>query len=113
MASAPADADCPYGNLPYNDYMAIGSTGARLEARLPLEVHAILKRAAAIQGRSLTDFVVAAAHEAARRAIEEADVLRLSAEDQARVAKALMNPPPPPAALRRAFRHRRKLLADR
>ena len=37
---------------------------ARLEARLPHEVMARLKRAAEIQGRSLTDFVVGAADEA-------------------------------------------------
>jgi len=83
---------------------------ARLEARLPSDVHATLKRAAELQGRSLTDFVVAAAHDAAKRAIEEAEVLRLSAEDQERVAKALLNPPPSTTAMRRAFRQRRKLL---
>jgi uncharacterized protein (DUF1778 family) len=37
---------------------------ARLEARLPIDVMARLKRAAEIQGRTLTDFVVAAADEA-------------------------------------------------
>ena len=83
---------------------------ARLEARLPTDVHALLKRAAEIQGRTLTDFVVAAAQDAARRAIEEAEVLRLSSADQARLAAALVKPPAPAAALRRAFRHRRKLL---
>ena len=44
---------------------------ARLEARLPHDVMARLKRAAEIQGRTLTDFVVAAADEAACRAIQE------------------------------------------
>jgi len=90
--------------------MSASAASARLEARLPSDVHATLKRAAELQGRSLTDFVVAAAHDAAKRAIEEAEVLRLSAEDQARVAKALLSPPAPAASLRRAFRHRRKLL---
>ena len=56
---------------------------ARLEARLPAEVHALLKRAAELQGRTLTDFVVSAAHDAARRTIAETDVLRLSLADQA------------------------------
>jgi uncharacterized protein (DUF1778 family) len=51
--------------------MAREPTTARLEARLPADVHKLLKRAAEIQGRSLTDFVVAAAHEAACRAIAE------------------------------------------
>ena len=46
---------------------------ARLEARLPAEVHALLKRAAEMQGRTLTDFVVTAARDAAFRALGEAD----------------------------------------
>lgn len=55
---------------------------ARLEARLLIDVHATLKRAAQLQGRTLTDFVVGAAHEAALRAIEEIEVIRISAEGQ-------------------------------
>lgn len=62
---------------------------ARLEARLPEEVHALLKRAAELQGRSLTDFVVASAHEAAVRTIESDAVVRLSAADQIRFAEAV------------------------
>jgi uncharacterized protein (DUF1778 family) len=82
---------------------------ARLEARLPAEVHSLLKRAAEIEGRSLTDFVVDAALEAARRTLEEYSVLRLSVEDQERLAQALLNPPEPTATLRRAFDRRREL----
>lgn len=77
---------------------------ARLEARLPRAVYATLKRAAELKGRSLTDFVVTAAHEAARLALEEESVIRLSAEDQRRFAEALLNPPAPNAALRKAKR---------
>ena len=84
-------------------------TVARLEARLPADVHALLKRAAEIQGRTLTDFVVSAARDAACRTIEETEVLRLSLEDQRRFAAALRNPPKPNAALRRAARRRREL----
>ena len=82
---------------------------ARLEARLPTEVHALLKRAAEIEGRTLTDFVLTSARDAARRTIEEADILRLSLEDQRRIADGILNPPEPTPALRRAFRHRREL----
>ncbi len=77
---------------------------SRLEARLPTSVYATLKRAAELKGRTLTDFVVSAAHDAARRAIEEEGILRLSAEDQQRFAEALINPPAPNAALKRAKR---------
>ncbi len=82
---------------------------ARLEARLPSEVMARLKRAAEIQGRTVTDFVVAAADEAARRAIEQTDIIRLSIEDQRRIAQAILNPPEPTPALRRAARRYREL----
>ena len=88
----------------------MATSPARLEARLPASVHKVLRRAAEIQGRTLTDFVVGAAHEAACRVIAEAEVVRLSLEDQRRVAKAVQRPPAPTAALRRAFRRRRDLL---
>lgn len=98
------------GNLPYTFSMA---ATARLEARLPPKVHALLRRAAEIQGRTLTDFVVAAAHAEASRTIEEANIVRLSLEDQARIAKAILRPPAPAPALRRAFRRHRALLGGR
>ncbi|MGP8247902.1 MAG: DUF1778 domain-containing protein [Bryobacteraceae bacterium] len=83
---------------------------ARLEARLPNEVHALLKRAAEIEGRTLTDFVVSAAREAACRTIEETEIIRLSIDDQRQVAQALLNPPEPTPALKKAFQRRRELL---
>jgi uncharacterized protein (DUF1778 family) len=82
---------------------------ARLEARVPVEVHTLLKRAAEIEGRSLTDFVVSAARDAAQRTLEEHSLLQLSLEDQERVALAILSPPEPAAALRRAFARRREL----
>lgn len=81
----------------------------RLEARLPAHVHAMLKRAAEIQGRTLTDFVVEASSKAAREAIETMEVIRLSAEDQRMFAESILNPPEPTPALRRAFEKRREL----
>jgi uncharacterized protein (DUF1778 family) len=84
---------------------------ARLEARISTDLHAFLKRAAEIQGRTMTDFVVAAVQEAAQRAIEQADVMRLTMADQACFAQALLTPPPVAPALKRAFARRRKLLA--
>ena len=70
---------------------------ARLEA---------LKHAAPLQGRTLTDFVVGAAHEAALKAIEEIEILRISAD-------ALNDPPKPNAALLRAFEHHRRLVGGK
>lgn len=82
---------------------------ARIEARIAPDALKIVKRAAEIQGRSVSDFVVAAAQEAARQTIEETEILWLSVEDQRRFAEAILNPPEPTAALRRAFEKRREL----
>jgi uncharacterized protein (DUF1778 family) len=71
----------------------------------------MLKRAAEIQGRTVTDFVVAAVQDAAQRAIEQSDVIRLSLLDQRCFAQALISPPKPTAALKRAFARRRKLVS--
>ena len=75
---------------------------ARLEARISTDLHAMLKRAAELQGRTMTDFVVAAVQDAAQRAIEQADVMRLSLADQTCFAQALLSPPKPTPALKRA-----------
>ena len=85
---------------------------ARLEARLPVHVHAMLKRAAEIQGRTLTDFVVAASSEAARQTIEASEIIRLSVEDQRLFAESIINPPEPNAALHRAFEKHRQLFGS-
>jgi uncharacterized protein (DUF1778 family) len=83
---------------------------ARLEARISPDLQKMLKRAAEIQGRSLTDFVVSAARDAAQRAIEQAEVIRLSLADQQRFAEALLSPAEPTPALRRAIARHDKLL---
>ena len=98
------------GVLPYNVPMTKAATIARLEARLPADVHALLKRAAEIEGRSLTDFVVSAAQTAARKTIEEASIIKLSAEDQRRFAEALIDPAPLTPAMERAVSHHRRLI---
>ncbi len=84
------------------------SRTARIEARIAPDALAVVKRAAEIQGRSLSDFVVAAAQEAANRTIEETQIIRLSVEDQRAFAEAILHPPEPtPALLRAAEAHRR------
>jgi len=91
---------------------AQGTATARLEARLPNDVMARLKRAAEIQGRTLTDFVVAAADEAACRAIEQTEIIRVSIEDQRQLVDAILNPPEPTEALKKAARRYRELIGE-
>ena len=83
---------------------------ARLEARISADLHSMLKRAAEIQGRTMTDFVVAAVQDAAQQAIEQAGIVRLSLADQQCFAEALLSPPEQSPALQRAFERRKKLL---
>jgi uncharacterized protein (DUF1778 family) len=85
---------------------------ARIEARIAPEALAIVKRAAEIQGRSVSDFVVAAAQEAAARIIEQTQIIKLSIEDQRAFAEAILNPPEPAPALRRAFRRHRDQIKE-
>jgi len=85
---------------------------ARLEARIPADLHAQLKRAAEVQGRSLTEFVVSAVREASRAVLEDAEVLRLSRADQQAFAEALLSPPTVAPALVRAMARHRQLVED-
>lgn len=80
---------------------------ARLEARIAPEALAVIRRAAEIQGRSVSDFVVAAAQESAQRTVSEIEVIRLSREAQEQFVELLTKPPAPAPALKKAFaRHR-------
>jgi uncharacterized protein (DUF1778 family) len=83
---------------------------SRIEARIAPEVLTMVRRAAEITGRSVSDFVVAAAQEAAYRTIEEAQIIRLSVEDQRAFADALLDPPAPSAAMLRAAEAHRSLI---
>lgn len=85
-------------------------TTARLEARISSDLHSMLKRAAELQGRTMTDFVVSAVQDAAQRAINQAEVVRLTLKDQEAFAQALLSPSKPAPSLKRAFSRHKKLL---
>jgi uncharacterized protein (DUF1778 family) len=84
---------------------------ARIEARITPDALLVVKRAAELQGRSISDFVVAAAQEVAHRTIDEAQVIRLSVEDQERFVGLLLNPPVLAPALKRAKKAHGRLIA--
>ena len=85
---------------------------ARIEARIAPDALAVVKRAAEIQGRSVSDFVVAAAQEAAHRTIEETHLIRLSVEDQSRFVDLLLNPPELTPAMERAKEAHARLIRE-
>lgn len=82
----------------------------RIEARITPGGLAAIKHAAELQGRSVSDFVVAAAQAEAHRLFEQTQIIRLSIEDQHAFAAAILNPPPPTPALRRAAAANRRLI---
>ncbi len=102
--TASTAAATPTSNRPHS---------ARLEARISPDLHAVVKRAAEIQGRTMTDFVIHALQSAASQAIEQADQVRLAVADQEAFANAIISPAKPNAALKRAFAKADRLLASR
>ena len=86
---------------------------ARIEARIAPSALRIVKRAAELQGRSVSDFVVAAAQEVAQQTIEAAQIIRLSAEETQKFVELFLNPPAPAAALKRAKRAHARLFGAR
>ncbi len=84
------------------------SRGARLEARISPAQKSVLQRAAALSGRTLSDFVVASAQEAASKVIQAHDLVRLSRAEQTAFVKALLAPRAPSASLRKAAAAYRK-----
>lgn len=62
---------------------------SRIDARIPLAVRDTIDRAAAMQGRTRTDFLIEAALEKAERVIAEQSLILLTVQDQELLAKAL------------------------
>ena len=81
---------------------------ARLETRVTAEQKKLIERAAALQGRTVTDFVLASVQDAARRTIEEHQQLELSVRDSEAFVDALLNPRPVNDRLRETARRYRK-----
>lgn len=83
---------------------------SRLEARIPRELKRTLERAAAVTGHpTLTSFMIYSLQTSARRAIEEHQKTRLTADESTNFVQALLAPTAPNAALHAAFgRYRRE-----
>ena len=83
---------------------------ARVEARIAPDSLAVVRRAAELQGRSISDFLVAAALKDAHQTIEQAQIIRLSVDDQHRFADMLLKPAPLAPAMKRALKARKRLI---
>lgn len=67
------------------------ATMVRIDARIPSHVKEIVTRAASIQGRSQTDFMIAALSEAAQKVIADNAVIQLCLADQKALAASLLD----------------------
>jgi uncharacterized protein (DUF1778 family) len=74
----------------------------RVEVRMTREQEDLFGRAAALERRSMTNFIIASAQEAAMDIISRHNVLQLSPRDQQIFIDGLLNPPAPNEALRAA-----------
>jgi uncharacterized protein (DUF1778 family) len=80
----------------------------RLETRVTAEQTTLIEHAAALQGRTVTDFVLTSVQDAARRAIEEHRQIGLSVRDSQAFVDALLNPKPVNDRLRDTVRRYRQ-----
>jgi uncharacterized protein (DUF1778 family) len=82
----------------------------RIETRLPMDAKQQIEYAAALQGRSVSDFVVSAALEQAARVIEQQRVWKLCNEDSKALAEAITHPPEPNKKAIAAIRRYKQLM---
>lgn len=83
---------------------------SRFEARLSPRQRELFERAAAMQGRTLSEFVVSAAIEKAEEVIQTHEVIRLTENDYAQVVELLRDPPEPNEELKRGMQRWRELV---
>lgn len=84
----------------------------RLEVRLSEKQKALFERAAALEGRDLSDFVLSSLQTAAEETIRKHRVIELTTRDTEILVQALLNPPEPNEALREALRRDREYFGE-
>ncbi len=85
----------------------------RFDARLNAEQKLLIQRAADLEGRSMTDFVLHSAEIAAERTIEWRATLVMTARETEAFVDLVLNPASPGRVLRRAARDYRQKTASR
>ncbi len=76
----------------------------RFDARLDEDQKTLIQRAADLEGRTMTDFVLHSAKVAAERTIQDRAIMILSARDTEAFVDAIFNPAEPGPVLRAAAR---------
>ena len=81
----------------------------RLNLRTTRDQVALIRRAAALKGQNVTDFVLSSAVETAKSTIETFERMTLSVRDSEVFVDALINPPAPTVAARGAAKRYKRL----
>lgn len=84
---------------------------ARLEIRVTAEQKELIEQAAAVNGRSTTDFVVSVVQEAANRTLREYERMSLTRRDSEAFVRALIDAPAPSSHLKAAARRYKRSVA--
>ena len=85
----------------------------RLVARVSPDDKRVIERAAALSGQSVASFVIAHARDAAEKALERHDRIRLGSEDSIRFVESLLAPVRKvPKAAKDAFEEYRKTVRE-
>lgn len=85
---------------------------ARLEARIPVEKKELFEQAAALEGLTLTDFIVGHLEPVAEEIVCHQHRIQLSARGAEAFVELFLNPPEPNEHLRAAFDFRRRSQVD-
>jgi uncharacterized protein (DUF1778 family) len=89
------------------------SKAYRFDARLNASQRILIQRAADLEGRTMTDFVLLSAEAAAERTIRERAMLILSARETEAFVSAILKPAKPGRVLRAAAQHYKSVLGGR
>lgn len=83
----------------------------RMDLRIEARHKELIKRAAAYEGATVTEFAVSTLVNRARRVVRDHETTTLSASDRDRFIALLDNPPKPNKALRRAAESHRQMIS--
>ncbi len=86
------------------------SKGGRLEARISSQQKRLFKRAAELQGSTLTDFIVSTLQAAATKVVQDYEVMTLTGKDREIFVSALLEPAIPRGRLKKAVSRYKKLM---
>jgi uncharacterized protein (DUF1778 family) len=91
-----------------------GKSGkSRIDFRPQPSQKALFEKAAALEGQTLTEFLIRSAEESARRVLERHEVLQLRGEAGVKFVEMLSNAPHPTDRLRAAFARHDKEVESR